>query len=52
MVVLNLAGKTTRAHYIMAKAKPSNAALWSRAKTAAKKKFDVYPIRVCKRLGF
>ena len=27
----------------MANAKPNNSALWSRAKSAAKKKFDVYP---------
>ena len=27
----------------MANAKPTNSALWSRAKAAAKKKFDVYP---------
>ncbi len=27
----------------MSAAKPSNPALWSRAKSAAKKKFDVYP---------
>ena len=27
----------------MAKAKPSNAALWSKAKSAAKAKFKVYP---------
>ena len=27
----------------MATAKPNNSALWSRAKSAAKKKFDVYP---------
>jgi hypothetical protein len=28
---------------LMSAAKPSNPALWSRAKSAAKKKFDVYP---------
>ena len=27
----------------MAKAKPNNPALWSRAKSAARAKFDVYP---------
>jgi hypothetical protein len=27
----------------MSKATPSNPALWSRAKAAARKKFDVYP---------
>ena len=27
----------------MSKAKPSNAALWSKAKSAARSKFDVYP---------
>jgi hypothetical protein len=28
---------------VMANAKPKNPALWSRAKSEAKKKFDVYP---------